>query len=298
MFSTDSSGASLPGRHKDEFKAFTLIELLVVIAIIAILAALLLPSLAGAKRQAQDTACKNNLKQMALAGHMYQDDFGPMDYGGNLWVQALMAYQGKVANIRFCPVAGTNNVPSALYDNVNWSGTASYAWGTDYTNDGSYILNGWLYLNNASVVGYINSETFVGEGGLFNKPETITHPSQTPMFCDGVWPDFWPNSGASATGILSGEGVAGDFLPGKVNLFTGWWTLSAGPGETGQMMGRCLIARHGFKDPAAAPQSVNFRGFLPGGINVGMCDGHVEYCKLNNLWNYYWHALSVPKGLP
>jgi len=29
-----------------------------------------------------------------------------------------------------------------------------------------------------------------------------------------------------------------------------------------------------------------------------MVDGHVEYCKLNNLWSYYWHALSVPKGKP
>jgi prepilin-type processing-associated H-X9-DG protein len=64
------------------------------------------------------------------------------------------------------------------------------------------------------------------------------------------------------------------------------------------MMGRCLIARHGFQDPTAAPQSVNFPGFLPGGVNVGVCDGHVEYCKLNNLWNYYWHALSLPKGMP
>ena len=64
------------------------------------------------------------------------------------------------------------------------------------------------------------------------------------------------------------------------------------------MMGRVLIARHGFKDPAAAPQSEHFPGFLPGGVNVSLCDGHVEYCKLPNLWNYYWHALSVPKGMP
>src|SRR5580700_7456334 len=119
----DSPGTSLPESHKNSFKAFTLIELLVVIAIIAILAAMLLPALAGAKRQAQDTACKSNLKQMVLAGKMYQDDYGPMDYSGNLWIQALMAYQGNVANIRFCPVAGTNNVPADLYGTVNWSGT-------------------------------------------------------------------------------------------------------------------------------------------------------------------------------
>ncbi len=136
--------------RRDSFRpsfGFTVIELLVVIAVIAVLASLLLPSLTGAKRAAENVQCKSNLHQILLGLQMYVDDVKSYPHWSSVnnpnlaptrtpddptvwWFDAIEPYTRSrwTDGLYRCPAYTGVTADFDRYSNLTASGSYGYNW--------------------------------------------------------------------------------------------------------------------------------------------------------------------------
>lgn len=178
-------------------RGFTLIELLVVVAVIALLVAVLVPALSGARRSAQSTACRSQLRQIGQAALLYaqeHDDQLPRSSHSALafnvqpWGYALMPTLGLPA------YNGANATWQKLFNGL-------YRCPMDERrNSWSYGKNVWFELQpneTGEFSGTVNGPTYT-------RTRQVPRPSATVLFAelksgamaDHVMAHFWLLGGA------------------------------------------------------------------------------------------------------
>jgi prepilin-type N-terminal cleavage/methylation domain-containing protein len=293
-------------------QGFTLIELLVVIAIIAVLVALLLPAVQQAREAARRSACKNQLKQLALALHNYLETaktFPPghicgMNGGspacqptcnvrGAPWTVMILPYIDEAPrynNFNFTDPAGFQSYSSAAFG--GGGGVAGSA-----QNSAQWMLPCIKFQcpSDQYSTGSSNHNDYFGvQGGLpIGGAPACTNGSGREYYNNGI---FFVNSSINSSAIL--DGMTNTFMIGesKYQLALG----GRGSANANDYFGWASALRDsggsGFPSNVAACSSVipiNSVVNVNGQVSGGTCDtafGNTGTAP-SNVWNP-----TVPAG--
>jgi prepilin-type N-terminal cleavage/methylation domain-containing protein/prepilin-type processing-associated H-X9-DG protein len=270
---------------------FTVVELLVVIAIIGVLVALLLPAVQMARESARQTQCRNNLRQCGMAIANYDTAKGNLpasrtaDLAGTgkvlNWVVPVLAEleQGPLlTEIRTGKIPQPTLIPILICPSLTRDASESPPAGIAPGYPLSYVVNGGRQ-NRADNFDWIENGVFVDK-------------SQTPTA-----PPRWVDKHSLAD-IAKYDGTSNTLMLSENPSVPSWLEAPVIPAAIGSAMGEQFSQMLWFpEDPST------FAGFIglnqdlnvaatqfstkvryarpgshhPGGFNVTMCDGSVQF---------------------
>jgi prepilin-type N-terminal cleavage/methylation domain-containing protein/prepilin-type processing-associated H-X9-DG protein len=299
---------------------FTLIELLVVIAIIAILIGLLVPAVQKVREAAARTQCKNNLKQLGLAFHNYNDTNkklpsgeGPSGCCWGTWQVLVLPYIEQDNLFKLYTNWGGNDTTGERYGGANNAANVTrrripiLTCPADTVN--APIGNGPI---NGGGTGGITSHNYVVNYGNTNYNQAnITSPTpavnfEMAPFFRGIgkqWSLVEIQDGTSNT-MLAAEILQGSKTDlrgftwwGPATFFTTYFPPNTSIPDQMNTGGIC------FNEPQANlpcttgpnPGVLAARSRHSGGVQVVLGDGSVQFVS-NNITIQTWRALSSIRG--
>ncbi len=302
---------------KSNQKGFTLVELLVVIAIIGVLIALLLPAVQQAREAARRMSCNNNLKQLALAMHMYHDTHNKFPAGheyyppGTLqrwcWAHALFPYVEQKAlydEIRTLNPTYMMDVPASLKDTPISAYVCPSNIGDAMGGNGSSSGNAY---RPTSDPGFGFKSSYVACAGSNNLDRDV---ELNGMFCWNKYADMSSVKDGTSNTLLLSECAA------RVQEDTGW-------GGSGSIWGGATFGGYGFSTEYGPNTTVSdqsyqaigstpkypivavgssydelrhfARSYHPGGVNAASADGSVRFFS-DTIDLTTYNALGTKRG--
>ncbi|OJW19391.1 MAG: prepilin-type N-terminal cleavage/methylation domain-containing protein [Planctomycetales bacterium 71-10] len=302
-------------------RGFTLIELLVVIAIIAVLIALLLPAVQAAREAARRAQCANNLKQIGLALHNYNDAHGVFPPGYTSFYKKDSGDAGT-AEDDIGPGWGWASfiLPQieqrAVFDAINFNFTLTQPHNTTIQTMriAAYLCPSDSPPLTVPVRDETNTQTMYTVGsanyvGMFGVGEIGDGPGRGAgmFFRNSKLPFAAVTDGTSNTIAVSERSHNLSYVTWTGRAVGGWlFTTSSVEGGTDKFKVdpeeafTMILGPAGTEDGARTPNDQeahveDYWSYHPGGVNALMVDGSVRFIK-SSISPVNWQTLATRAG--